>query len=108
LFKEVIRSKWVGPSIIIFLVLLSLPSFIPRFYTYILALIFVTSLLAMSLNLVVGHGGMFQFHHGVFYGVVAYTVSLMLKKTSLPMWTGFVGLSLQPSSVSSLAGFVSG
>ena len=85
-----IRSKWVGLSIIIFLVLLILPSFIPRFYTYILALIFVTSLLAMSLNLVVGHGGMFQFHHGVFYGVGAYTVALMLKKTSLPMWTGFI------------------
>ena len=85
-----IRSRWVGPSIIIFLVLLILPSFIPRFYTYILALIFVTSLLAMSLNVVVGHGGLFQFHHGVFYGVAAYTVALMLKKTSLPMWTGFI------------------
>ncbi len=85
-----IRSKWVGLSIIIFIVLLILPSFIPRFYTYILALIFVTSLLAMSLNVVVGHGGMFQFHHGVFYGVGAYTVALMLKKTSLPMWTGFI------------------
>ena len=85
-----IRSKWFGPSIVIFLVLLILPSFIPRFYTYILALIFVTSLLAMSLNLVVGHGGLFQFHHGVFYGVGAYTVALMLKKTSLPMWTGFI------------------
>jgi branched-chain amino acid transport system permease protein len=90
LIKEVIRSEWVGLSIIIFLVLLILPSFIPRFYTYILTLIFVTSLLAMSLNLVVGHGGMFQFHHGVFYGVGAYTVALMLKKTSLPMWTGFI------------------
>jgi branched-chain amino acid transport system permease protein len=90
LFKEVIRSKWFGPSIVIFLILFVLPSFIPRFYTYILALIYVTSLLAMSLNLVVGHGGMFQFHHAVFYGVGAYTVALMLKKTSLPMWTGFV------------------
>jgi branched-chain amino acid transport system permease protein len=90
LFKEVIRSKWFGSLIVIFLILLILPLFIPRFYTYILALIYVTSLLAMSLNLVVGHGGMFQFHHGVFYGVGAYTIALMLKKTSLPMWTGFV------------------
>ena len=85
-----IRSKWFGPSIVIFLILFILPLFIPRFYTYILALIYVTSLLAMSLNLVVGHGGMFQFHHGVFYGVGAYTVALMLKKTTLPMWTGFI------------------
>jgi len=90
LYKEIIRSKWFGPSIVIFLILFILPLFIPRFYTYILALIYVTSLLAMSLNLVVGHGGMFQFHHGVFYGVGAYTVALMLKKTTLPMWTGFI------------------
>ncbi|OGP96922.1 MAG: ABC transporter permease [Deltaproteobacteria bacterium RBG_16_47_11] len=85
-----IRSKWFGPLIVISLVLFILPLFIPRFYTYILALIYVTSLLAMSLNVVVGHGGLFQFHHGVFYGVGAYTVALMLKKTSLPMWAGFV------------------
>jgi branched-chain amino acid transport system permease protein len=44
----------------------------------------------MSLNMVVGHGGMFQFHHAVFYGVGAYTVALMITKTSLPMWIGFV------------------
>jgi branched-chain amino acid transport system permease protein len=90
LFKEVIRPKWLGPLVIITVVLFILPFFIPRFYTYILALIYVTSLLAMSLNLVVGHGGMFQFHHGVFYGVGAYTIALMLKKTSLPMWAGFI------------------
>lgn len=88
--SEIIRSKGFGFSAGLFLLLLILPSFIPRFYVYILALIFVTSLLAMSLNLVVGHGGMFQFHHGVFFGIGAYTVALMLKKTSLPMWTGFV------------------
>ena len=90
MFKKIIHSKWFGPLILIFLILFILPSFIPRFYTYILALIYVTSLLAMSLNLVVGHGGMFQFHHGVFYGVGAYTIALMLKKTSLPMWTGLL------------------
>src|SRR4030042_840096 len=76
--------------------------FVQRFYVYILALIYVTSLLAMSLNLVVGHGGMFQFHHAVFYGVAAYTVGLMLKKTSLPMWTGFIAGPI----VAAHAGFI--
>jgi branched-chain amino acid transport system permease protein len=90
LFSELIRSKgFVFPVGLVFLLLI-LPLFIPRFYVYILALIYVTSLLAMSLNLVVGHGGLYQFHHGVFYGVGAYTVALILKKTSLPMWTGFI------------------
>lgn len=106
MFNEVIRSKWFGSSIVIFLVLLILPSFIPRFYTYILALIFVTSLLAMSLNLVVGHGGLFQFHHGVFYGVGAYTVALMLKKTSLPMWTGFIAGPIVAAMIGLIIGWL--
>jgi branched-chain amino acid transport system permease protein len=90
LFKNIIHSKWFGSVVALFIVLLILPLLVPRFYVYILALIYVTSLLAMSLNLVVGHGGMFQFHHAVFYGVGAYTVALMLTKTSLPMWVGFI------------------
>jgi branched-chain amino acid transport system permease protein len=90
LFKNIIRSKWFGATTGLFIILLILPLFAPRFYVYILALIYVTSLLAMSLNMVVGHGGMFQFHHAVFYGVGAYTVGLMLTKTSMPIWIGFI------------------
>jgi ABC-type branched-subunit amino acid transport system permease subunit len=56
LFKEIIHSKWFVPVIALFIALLLLPFFAARFYVYIIALIFVTSLLAMSLNLVVGHG----------------------------------------------------
>ena len=83
-----LNSIWPLAGILV--VLLLLPPFVPRFYIYILGLIYVTSLLAMSLNLLVGYGGMFQFHHAVFYGVGAYTVALLLTKTSLPMWVGFV------------------
>ena len=84
------NRKTIWPIVGLFIVLLILPPFIPRFYIYILAVIFVTSLLAMSLNLVVGHGGLFQFHHAAFYGVGAYTFALILHKTSLPAWIGFV------------------
>ena len=84
-------SKGLILSVIILVIILFLlPMVLPRFYTYILALIFVTSLLAMSLNLVVGHGGMFQFHHGVFYGVGAYCAGLLLTKTSISPWIAFM------------------
>jgi branched-chain amino acid transport system permease protein len=59
----------------------------------------------MSLNLVVGYGGIFQFHHGVFYGVSAYTVALILKKTSLPMWTGFVAGPIMASIIGLVIGW---
>jgi branched-chain amino acid transport system permease protein len=90
LFGEMIRQKSFGVSVAIFVILLLAPSFLPRFYIYFLAVIFVTALLAMSLNLCVGHGMLFQFHHGVFYGVGAYTTGLLLAKTSLPWWLAFV------------------
>jgi branched-chain amino acid transport system permease protein len=89
--------------ILIFLILA--PTFLARFYTYILALIFVTALLAMSLNLVLGYGMIFQFHHGVFYGVGAYTIALVLTKTSLPIWVGFVAGPLVAAMVGLLIGW---
>jgi branched-chain amino acid transport system permease protein len=90
LFKGIVYAKSFQLAVALFILLLLLPPFVPRFYVYILALIYVTSLLAMSLNLLVGHGGMFQFHHAVFYGVGAYTVALMLTKTRMPVWVGFL------------------
>lgn len=66
------------------------PLFLSRFYIYFLALILVTGLLATSLNLVLGFGGMYQFHHAVFYGIGAYTLALMLTKTDLPRFVGFI------------------
>ena len=72
------------------LLLLLLPRFMPRFYVYLASLILLTGLLATSLNLVLGFGGMYQFHHAVFYGIGAYALALMLTKSGLPAWTGFV------------------
>jgi len=88
--KKAYLPNWLWVNAGIFILLLLIPSLVPRFFVYILGLIYATSLLSMSLNLLVGFGGMFQFHHAVFYGVGAYTVALLLTKTSLPMWVGFV------------------
>lgn len=104
MFKEMVPAKSFGLTVVIFILLLLLPPFVPRFFVYILALIYVTSLLAMSLNLLVGHGGMFQFHHAVFYGVGAYTVALMLTKTRMPVWVGFLAGPI----IAALAGLVIG
>lgn len=105
MFKNIVHSKWFGLVAGIFVVLFILPQFAPRFYVYILALIYVTALLAMSLNMVVGHGGLFQFHHGVFYGVGAYTVALMLTKTKLPVVVGFIAGPIVAAFIGLLIGW---
>ena len=105
MFRDIFNLKSVGPLAVIFIILLFLPPIMPRFYIYILAVIFVTALVAMSLNMVVGHGGLFQFHHAAFYGVGAYTVALILTKTSLPVWVGFVAGPIIAALVGLLIGW---
>lgn len=104
MFKGMIRKGTVSALVGLFAVMLILPTVIPRFYVYLIASILVMSLLAMSLNLVVGFGGLFQFHHGVFYGVGAYAIALLITKTSLPQWISFI---LAPF-VAALAGLLIG
>jgi branched-chain amino acid transport system permease protein len=67
----------------------------------------VTGLLAMSLNLVLGFGGMYQFHHAVFYGVGAYGFALMLTKTGAPAWVAFLTAPLVGAALSLLIGLIS-
>jgi branched-chain amino acid transport system permease protein len=55
--------------------------------------------------MVVGHGGLFQFHHAAFYGVGAYTFALILTKTSLPIWVGFIAGPVVAAIVGLLIGW---
>jgi len=83
------RALGLGAGLAVLVGLLAVPAVAPEFYVYILALILVTGLLATSLNLVLGYGGIYQFHHAVFYGVGAYTLALAITKMGWPAWVGF-------------------
>jgi len=87
--SSVFRRKlpWVIAALV---VLLCFPLFLDRFYVYLTAIILLTGLCAPSLNFVLGYGGVFQFHHAVFYGVGAYGTALMIIKSGLSPWLGFI------------------
>lgn len=80
----------VVAGVVLVVLLFLLPQMLSRFYVYLLALIFATGLLATSLNLVLGFGGMYQFHHAVFYGFGAYAFALFAVKSGLPGWIGYL------------------
>lgn len=98
--------KSLGAAVVIFAIFLILPLFLSRFYVYLLALIFVTGLLATSLNLVLGYGGMYQFHHAVFYGIGAYTFALILTKTELPAWNAFIAAPIMAALLGLVMGII--
>lgn len=91
---------------IAFLLLLLFPFFLPRFYVYLSSLILIHGLLATSLNFVLGFGGMYQFHHCVFYGVGGYTTALLLTKTSLSPFLAFLAAPFASAILSILMGVI--
>lgn len=82
------------------------PLALPRFYVYLLAIVFINGLLATSLNLVLGFGGLYQFHHAVFYGVGAYAVALVLTKTGLPWMVAILAAPLAAGVLSLFMGLI--
>jgi branched-chain amino acid transport system permease protein len=54
------------------------------------AIVLIYGLAATSCNLALGFGGLYQMHHAVFYGVGAYGAALMMTKTGLSPWLGFI------------------
>ncbi len=96
--------KSMGLAVVGTLILLMIPSILTQYYVYLLATIFTTALLATSLNLVLGYGGLLHLHHGVFFGVGAYTVAIVMTKTT---WPFAVAVLLAPL-VAALIAFVIG
>jgi branched-chain amino acid transport system permease protein len=97
-----------GPLLVLglFILLLILPVFLKRFYVYLLGLILVNGLFAVSLNLVLGFGGIYQFHHAVFYGAGAYGAAVMIAKLGYSPWLGFVAGPLLSAILSLVMGAI--
>ncbi len=104
MIKGMLEGKGRVTALVILLFLFFLPFILPRFYVYMASIILLTGLLATSLNFVLGYGGVFQFHHCVFYGAGAYATALMLTKGGFPLWLGFIAGPI----VSAILGFILG
>lgn len=97
-------NKWIYIGIAIVFIL---PAFLPsafRFYIYLASSILVYGLAATSCNLALGYGGIFQFHHAIFYGVGAYGAALAISRMGLSPWIAFICGPL----ISALLGLIMG
>ncbi|NTU59805.1 MAG: branched-chain amino acid ABC transporter permease [Deltaproteobacteria bacterium] len=77
-----------------------------RFYLYFLGTVLVMGLLATSLNLVLGYGGMYQFHHAVFYGLGSYAFALTITKGGAPAWVALLVAPLASAVLSYVMGLI--
>jgi branched-chain amino acid transport system permease protein len=71
--------KWIA-SAVFAAVALSLPFFAGDFYINLASQIFIAAIFALSLNLLVGFGGMTSLGHASYLGVAAYVSALMTSR----------------------------
>jgi branched-chain amino acid transport system permease protein len=76
--KIVERGLWVGITAL----LLAIPWMITgRYYSYMIALSGIWTILVLSLNIVLGYTGQVSMCHGSFFGIGAYASTLLVMKT---------------------------
>jgi branched-chain amino acid transport system permease protein len=61
------------------------PFVISDFWVFVLIESLVFALYAVTFNLLLGYGGMIAFGHAAFFGIGAYTLAVLLKKSELPV-----------------------
>jgi branched-chain amino acid transport system permease protein len=92
--------KWLPLAVIVVAVII--PQLITnKYYMNILIMSGIWSIVALSLNLILGYTGQAQLGHGAFFGIGAYAAALMMLKLNLNFWlalplgaaiAGFFGL----------------
>ncbi|MCX8021517.1 MAG: branched-chain amino acid ABC transporter permease [Syntrophorhabdaceae bacterium] len=104
---NLLGRKGLLTGVIIILFLFILPFIFPRFYIYMTSIILLTGLLASSCNIALGFGGIYQFHHAVFYGAGAYAAALIITKSSLSPWIAFAAGPIVSAIIGLIMGIIS-
>lgn len=96
---EILRNSYVTPIVIlpilILIVLLMLPIYVGNYVMHMLILIFLYAYLGQSWNILSGYAGQLSLGHATFFGIGAYTSTLLFMHLSLTPWVGmFAGAIL--------------
>ncbi|MET4805154.1 branched-chain amino acid ABC transporter permease [Limibacillus sp. MBR-115] len=92
--KSVRRSRWggeTGVAMVVFALLALLPTVFSGYVIYILPQYMLFGLLAMSLGLLWGFGGILSFGQAAFFAVGGYAMGLMMQQ-ALPVNAAYLGI----------------
>lgn len=93
-------------AILVFAGLHALPYLFPKI-THSLIMILLFSLMGQGWNVLGGYAGQFSFGHSLFFGLGAYTSSLLFVKAGITPWIGLFGAIGVSISVGLFIGFLS-
>ena len=84
-----------GGAVLAALALLTLPFWLTSpYYVHVTIMAGIFTILALSLNLLLGYTGQLSLGHAAFFGIGAYTSSLLALKLEWPFWIGLPAAAL--------------
>jgi branched-chain amino acid transport system permease protein len=101
-------ASWKGklPLILVAAVLCILPLLIRNPYVaHVFIMFFFYAFLALAWNLIGGYGGQLSLGHGVFYGIGAYTSTLLFAHFGLSPWLGMLAGGVLAAIASAVIGY---
>jgi len=96
------RLPWV---LLVFLLLVWIPWFGSRYYTFLATDIVILALFATSLNLLLGSTGLVSFGHAAYFGIGAYACAILTKNHGLPFLVGLAAAPLLAGAFAAFFGF---
>ena len=101
LFQSGVVLAW---TVVLLLVLFTIPLFTPNYYVYLLNIIMVHVILAVGLNILVGSTGQISLGHAGFFAIGAYGTVLLMTLLQIP----FVFAILIAAFIAAFFGFILG
>jgi len=104
------KMRWIS-GVVVAVALFVLPFVLARlgrtgeFWIWVTTEMIIMALFAMSLNLILGFGGMVSFGHAAFFGAGAYTVALLMKKAGWPLYLALPAAPLVAAIVAAVIGW---
>jgi len=83
-----------------------IPIFMDSYYVHILILILVYAYLGSSWNILGGYAGQFSFGHATFFGLGAYTSTILFMRLGISPWVGMVLGGMLSMFVGMFIGFI--
>jgi branched-chain amino acid transport system permease protein len=103
-------TNWIA-GIIVTAALFVLPFILAKFgrtgefWIWVTTEMIINALFALSLNLILGYGGMVSFGHAAFFGVGAYTVALLMKKAGVPLYLALLSAPFTAAIAAAVIGW---
>ena len=97
----------IGGGLAIVLAALLGPPFLSPYLVHLLVLMLFFAFLGVAWNLLGGYAGQFSFGHAAFFGIGAYTSTLLLVRLGLSPWLGFLAGGALAALFGCFAGYLS-